>query len=122
MLSTQARSRLKVFIVKHFFRNKYDYRLEWLQLINTLSDSSSELSLQQRAIKCIARIVSARGGCLWVRGNSGDYELIATWNMKCSMREKEPRESPFIGFLKKKEWVVDLAEVPAPAGLPSPPG
>lgn len=120
MLSTQARSRLKVFIVKHFFRNKYDYRLEWLQLINTLSDSSSELSLQQRAIKCIARIVSARGGCLWVRGNSDDYELIATWNMKCSLREKEPRESPFIGFLKKKEWVVDLAEVPAPAGLSLP--
>lgn len=120
MLSTRARSRLKVFIVKHFFRNKYDYRLEWLQLINTLSDSSSELSLQQRAIKCVARIVSARGGCLWVRGNSGDYELIATWNMKCSLREKEPCESPFIGFLRKKEWVVDLAETPAPAGLSIP--
>lgn len=120
MLSTQARSRLKVFIVKHFFRNKYDYRLEWLQLINTLSDSSSELSLQQRAIKCVARIVSARGGCLWVRGNSGDYELISTWNMKCSLREKEPCESPFIGFMRKKEWVVDLTEAPAPAGLSIP--
>ncbi|HEX7026232.1 MAG TPA: XrtA/PEP-CTERM system histidine kinase PrsK [Gammaproteobacteria bacterium] len=117
MLSGQARSRLKVFIVKHFFRNKYDYRLEWLRLINTLSDSASELSLQQRAIKCLARIVSARGGCLWMRGEATDYELVATWNMKCSLQVKEPHDSPFVEFLKKKEWVIDLGEVPPPGGL-----
>lgn len=120
MMSSQARSRLKVFLVKHFFRNKYDYRIEWLRLINTLSDSSSELSLHQRAIKCLARIVSARGGCLWLRGNSSDYELAATWNMKCALQTKESRDSEFVGFLKDKEWVVDLTEEPAPAGFSIP--
>ncbi len=35
--SGSLRRRLRVFLNKHFYRNKYDYRVEWLRFIQTLS-------------------------------------------------------------------------------------
>ena len=37
LFSGQVRARLKVFLNKHFFNYKYDYREEWLRFIKTLS-------------------------------------------------------------------------------------
>jgi len=34
---------LRVFISKHFFENKYDYREEWLRLIDALTSPEEEL-------------------------------------------------------------------------------
>jgi putative PEP-CTERM system histidine kinase len=38
LFSVHLRSRLRVFVSKHFFNYKYDYRDEWLRFINTLAD------------------------------------------------------------------------------------
>jgi putative PEP-CTERM system histidine kinase len=35
LFSSTLRARLKVFLSKHFFRNKYDHRAEWLRLVST---------------------------------------------------------------------------------------
>ncbi|RIZ53035.1 XrtA/PEP-CTERM system histidine kinase PrsK [Vibrio sp. PID23_8] len=40
-LSESLRSQLKVFIVKHFYENKYDYREEWMKFSATLESDSS---------------------------------------------------------------------------------
>lgn len=39
-LSEALRSQLKVFIVKHFYENKYDYREEWMKFAATLENDS----------------------------------------------------------------------------------
>ncbi len=119
MLSSKARARLRVFIVKHFFSNKYDYRIEWLKLINTLSKPSDQFDLQQRAIICLAQIISARGGCLWLLNNSGSYELQARWNMKSPGHASENAAGEFARFFQDKHWVVDLHES-LPAGFSKP--
>ena len=35
--SAQLRAQIRVFLGKHFYKNKYDYRLEWLRLTEDLS-------------------------------------------------------------------------------------
>jgi hypothetical protein len=55
LFSGQARTELRVFLTKHFYRNKYDYREEWLRLMNTLTTPSEELPLPDRTIKAIAQ-------------------------------------------------------------------
>jgi putative PEP-CTERM system histidine kinase len=37
LLSTQARRKLRIFIDRHFYRNRYDYHKEWLALTERLS-------------------------------------------------------------------------------------
>ncbi len=39
LFSERLRARLRVFLSKHFYSNRYDYREEWLRLIATMSES-----------------------------------------------------------------------------------
>ena len=67
LFSNTLRARLRVFLNKHFFRNKYDYREEWLRLISTLTSSDLVLELRERAIKSLAQILESPRGVLWLR-------------------------------------------------------
>ncbi|MCC5809391.1 MAG: PEP-CTERM system histidine kinase PrsK, partial [Ectothiorhodospiraceae bacterium] len=54
LASGDMRARLRVFLSKHFFSNKYDYREEWLRLTHSLADESDGLSPYQRAVRVAA--------------------------------------------------------------------
>ena len=43
-VSESTRTRLSVLVDKHFFHHKYDYRVEWLKLINYLSELPMTIS------------------------------------------------------------------------------
>jgi len=62
LFSSTIRARAKVFLVKHFYRNKYDYRHEWLQLTNALTGAGDSRALAASGLKGIARIVGASEG------------------------------------------------------------
>ena len=59
LFSVSLRRRLKVFIAKHFYRNRYDYRQEWLRLMQTLIGGADMGSLPERSVKASIRRVSA---------------------------------------------------------------
>ena len=66
-LSDRVRAQLAVLLKKHLMEPKFDYREEWLRLIETMTDESLDLSLDKRAIKSLAQIVPAESGQLWFR-------------------------------------------------------
>jgi len=59
LFSDSLRARLRVFISKHFLPFRYDYREEWLRLIDTLASPEQALPLPERAIKSLAQIIGA---------------------------------------------------------------
>lgn len=106
-VSRTARSRLNVWINKHFFHHKYDYRLEWLKLINYLSHPSPEEDFHERAIKAAAAIFKSPGGALWLR--QGDrYTPARAFNMQLPQSVDEPADSQFSQALADNEWVFSL--------------
>ena len=110
VLSQTVRSRLRVFISKHFFENKYDYREEWLRLIDTLTSDEDQMPLRKRGIKALADILNAPSGLLWlcsVENNS--YDCVAGWNMPRA-ESIVPANDPLPRFLAGKQWVIDVAE------------
>jgi putative PEP-CTERM system histidine kinase len=111
LLSARLRAKLKVFLNKHFFSYKYDYREEWLKFIGTLSTGMSDRPLRERAIHAIAEILDSTGGMLWTRQEeNGNFLLTSTWNMSAQGLSSESRNSPLIKFLKSRQWIVDLDE------------
>ena len=64
IISTVPRLRASalVFINKHFFSHKYDYRTEWMKLIDMLSRPQGDSDLQQHAIKSMANVFHSPGG------------------------------------------------------------
>ncbi len=104
-VSETLRSRVNVWINKHFFHHKYDYRVEWLKLINSLSrPSANNDDLHERAIRAVADIFKSSGGALWLHRGSF-YAPIQTIGMPLPEQADEPRDSAFCSALKEHEWV-----------------
>jgi putative PEP-CTERM system histidine kinase len=118
--SGTLRSRLRVFINKHFFSYRYDYRHEWLRFTNLLSSRDPGASSAQRSIRALANLLESPGGAIWLQSDGNDYAQAARWNMPSS-EEREPADGPFTTFLRKTGWVVELQEPQqvAPLRLPS---
>lgn len=109
LFSNSLRGRLRVFISKHFFRNKYDYRAEWLRLISTLA-GFDDSSTRQLAIKAMAQIVGSRSGLLWhIEETSREYRLAAAYEAEMDA-PVIGSDDPLMQFIRKNHWVVDLDE------------
>lgn len=65
-ISSSLRSRLSVLINKHLFRHKYDYRSEWLRIINYLAQPAESTEVNQRAFFAVASTTKAPGGAIWL--------------------------------------------------------
>ena len=66
LFSVDDSSPVRVFLVKHFYRHKYDYREEWLRLTASLGRSGDLRQLTSSALAGIARIVGSQLGSLWL--------------------------------------------------------
>lgn len=110
MGSAAARARAKIWISKHFFSYKYDYREEWLRFIRTVAAEERHSSLHERIIQSIAAIVDCSAGALWVLNREDNaYLPTADWNMGDRL-PAEPCDSGFISFLDESRWIIDLGE------------
>lgn len=104
-VSRTVRSRLNVWINKHFFHHKYDYRVEWLKLINYLSQPSHQENFHERAIKAVAAIFKSPGGAIWLRAGQS-YTPIAAHNLLLPQSSvDEPVNTEFCKALQQHEWV-----------------
>ncbi len=110
MFSGTLRARLRVFVSKHFFSYRYDYRAEWLKFTRTLSEGQPGQQLCERAIEALARLLESPGGALWLREGNAGYQRAAHWNWG-DLEGSEPADSAFIRWLADKQWVVDLDEM-----------
>ncbi len=109
-ISATMRARLRVFLGKHFFRYRYDYREEWLRFTQTLSAQNSPREMGQQVVRGLADMLDCPGGALWLmaRGEKA-YRQSARWNLADSPAP-EPADSRLSDFLHSSGWVVNLEE------------
>jgi putative PEP-CTERM system histidine kinase len=110
LLSADFRSRVKVFVVKHFYKNKYDYRIEWLRLMHTLATPDEDTPLRERAVQALAQLVESPGGGLWL-SQEKEFRLVARWGDEVPPEAVEPADGALARFLAQREWVIDLAQL-----------
>jgi putative PEP-CTERM system histidine kinase len=112
--SSVLRRRARVFLSKHFYRNKYDYRLEWLRFISTLSSGHDE-DVRRTAIAAIAQIFSSPAGILWLADEaSARFVPVASWPGRLDeidRIEALPANADLPAFLARTQWIVDLREL-----------
>jgi len=112
--SEAARTRLRVFLSKHFYRNKYDYRVEWLRFVQALDADSDVSQFRPAMIRAAAQIIGSHIGALWIRDEHGQRLIVATvWSESAISIQHYPAldaRSEFVAFLERRQWLVDLAE------------
>ena len=113
LFSGQLRARIKVFLSKHFFRHRYDYREQWLRFTNALSLCKQETLPYECVVRAIAEVVDSAGGLLWMRRKDGSFEQTAHWGVSGGETEVLAADSDLPLFLKEREWVINLEEYQA---------
>lgn len=113
LLRKNLRRRLKVFIATHFYRGKYDYRVEWLRFIQTLSSGSAG-DAPHSAIVAVAQIFQSPGGVLFMHDEeAGQFHPVAAWPSP-ELRERAPASiaarDALPQFLRERQWVIDIEE------------
>ena len=109
LFSNKLRARLKVFLSKHFYRNRYDYRDEWLRLVATLAEFEDS-STRQTVIRALAQIVDSPGGLLWLRDNvAREFCPASSWQREGDSTAI-PLDDPMVNFIEKGHWLIDLGE------------
>ena len=112
LFSERLSARLRVFVSKHFLPFRYDYREEWLRLIDTLASPSQRLPLPERTIKAVAQIVGSPAGVLWLRRNQDEsFHSVAHWNTRAWPDTPVPGDDPVLEFMRERQWILDTAEL-----------
>lgn len=109
LASAQARSWLKVKVLKHFFAYRYDYREEWLRLIGTIGQgNASSEPLERRIMRAIADLLDSPGGSLWVRDDFGDFVCMeAVGSPKPPVIHLDVSD-PMVDYMRSRTRIVDL--------------
>lgn len=111
LFSAQVRGRLRVFLSKHFYTYKYDYREEWLRVIRLLFVPEDDTPVRLRALRAVAQIMDSPNAGLWMRRDleGGDYEPSGG-DFAGRDSPAIAADSPLAAFLRDEEWIIDLTD------------
>lgn len=109
LLSPGIRAYFKVLIIKHFFRNKYDYRAEWVRLTQCLGRTGDLRVVASNALEGLARIIGAQEGSLYLEREPGRFDAMASRGGEPPRRDYRT-DHPLPAFLASTNWVVDSDE------------
>lgn len=110
LLSERAKRELKVFLHKHFYQSKYDYRSQWLGLTQRLATFDSADDLVHRVLQAYCEIFGVRGAALY------EHQKGCGWYCVGGLLELEPMtetiedDSPILTSLREKQWVFSSAD------------
>jgi putative PEP-CTERM system histidine kinase len=107
--SGSLRSKIKVFVNKHFFSYKYDWRDEWLRVVRTLSDTRDGKEIRNRVIEAVADSVDAGGGYLWMMDSSGSYQCVSHWRVSANSTKFDTSDS-LVTYYSDRDWIIDIDE------------
>jgi putative PEP-CTERM system histidine kinase len=107
-VSGSMRARLRIFVGKHFFSYRFDYREEWLKFTNILSTGQSPQDTGTLIIRGLADMVESPAGSLWMKElDAPEFFQAARWNTP-TVEAREAGSAPLPAFLGRTGWIVDL--------------
>ncbi|MET0026572.1 MAG: XrtA/PEP-CTERM system histidine kinase PrsK [Candidatus Thiodiazotropha sp.] len=109
LFSGSFRGKLKVFVNKHFFSYKYDWRDEWLRVVQTLSEGPGGDEIRPRVIQAISDSVEAKGGYLWMLSDDGSYRCVSEWQAS-EISLDIGADSPLVDYFLTSDWIIELDE------------
>ncbi len=130
LFSPRFRAALRLQIAKNFFAYKYDYRVEWLRFIATVSrtpagsgagsgpgsaTSDNAAALNTRVIQAVCAVLDSPAGLLFVPDDDTLVPL-AEWQTRNLHTEALAMTSPLVQFLVQRQRIINFDELRAGAG------
>lgn len=103
--SLSLRRKLKVFITKHFYANKYEYREEWMNFAAILEKSGD--SPYQVSLNAMIRPFDCEQGMLAVL-EDGKFKKRAFYNLSDNYPEADQMLQKLAYEALKHHWIIDI--------------
>ncbi|MGK2907414.1 MAG: XrtA/PEP-CTERM system histidine kinase PrsK [Desulfuromonadales bacterium] len=105
LLSEKNRRKLMVFLYKHFYRHKYDYRNEWLMFTAQLSSADNMGKLQNAILEFYCETFGRKGAALYLRDlATGTYQQKASCNLEFH-QSSFLSNHPLVVYFNETNWV-----------------
>jgi putative PEP-CTERM system histidine kinase len=108
LITEKLRREVKVFITKHFFANKYDYRIEWFKSIEQLEIGESN-DYYHTATRIICSSLDIKQGALVKKIVTGKYQCLYQDNYDLNESDLSLLV-PIDRFCQKHGWIIDVRE------------
>jgi len=108
LITESLRKKVKVFITKHFFANKYEYREEWLNLIEKIETTSAE-SHYQMATQIMMSKLKVNGGALVKKITGHQFKVLYCEGMELN-EDTSNLLVEFGRFSQSQGWLIDIQE------------
>ncbi|MGS2720707.1 XrtA/PEP-CTERM system histidine kinase PrsK [Paraglaciecola aestuariivivens] len=109
-LSLSFRTKIKVFITKHFFANQFDYRHEWLKLTHCLDAKDSQANPYSTALKGFMQAIDYQSGC-FIQCTGDKLKILADVDKAQLSEDEQSVLLTFSAFFKQKNWIIDVEEL-----------
>lgn len=108
LFSGKLRAQTRVWLSKHFYSYRYDYREEWLNFTNRLSSPGEEAP--QRVTRALSGMMESNAALLWSQQPDGSFNLLERWNIpEAQVPDPEALQS-IAPWCKQSQWVIDITE------------
>ena len=110
--SAKARAWLRIFVAKHVFEHRYDYREEWLRFTDTIGrEGVDSPSLEERVAKAMADIAGSSGGLLLLA--DGQYRLTPAgrWKSDMDLPLSGDGAEPLLRHMEANTFILDFEQV-----------
>ena len=107
--SDAFRRKVKVFIFKHFYANRYDYRVEWLKLNRQLHEREVDEALPQTVLRAMAMVAHAPCAFLYQR-QAEVISQTAAWPDESPVTLGNEQLAALFEFCERESWIVDVGE------------
>ena len=106
--SESTRRKIKVVLHKNFYRDKYEYREQWLAFNDRLTSTVSVAQIQNAILCHFCETIGCQNGALYLYDHEQKaYHHTASFEFRRDWRPF-PLADPLIFHLQQKEWIVDL--------------
>ena len=110
LFSERNRRKLNVFLHKHFYRHKYDYRNEWMMFTAQLSSADNMEKMQNAILSFYCETFGRKGASLYLRDiESGDYQQRSTRYLDfpeaCFLKDH-----PLVAYFNETDWVFNIED------------
>jgi len=110
-LSENLRRKINVVLQKNFFRNKFDYRRQWLEFTRRISGAGSYEQLQLITLTFFCEIFGFVGATLYLKDDSsGDY--IRASRFRVGVEEDcFKSDNSLVSYLAKRDWILSINDL-----------
>ncbi|GAA5135448.1 XrtA/PEP-CTERM system histidine kinase PrsK [Thalassotalea piscium] len=108
LITESLRRNVKVFIAKNFFANKYEYRDEWLNLIEKIETTTAD-NYYQMATQIMMSTLKTSSGSIIRKVTDTQFNTLYSTEVEIS-KEVKQQLGGISRFCQEKGWIVDVKE------------